>query len=130
MLFYASQKGGFEVSPERNVGTYSKYASLDDKMMTSLKNNFIKFGIGRATYDSEIRNKEITREEGLNLVKKYDGEYPIRFENFEYYQLVRMIMRDFKTFERTRWIETILIYYDKFRSPIFAEENNKWKIRK
>ena len=46
--YYASQKGGFEVSPERNVGTYSKYASLDDKMDDlHWYTTFIKFGIGR-----------------------------------------------------------------------------------
>ena len=44
--------------------------------------------MGRATYDSaqEIRNGEINREEGVELVRKFDGEYPKRFENelFEY----------------------------------------------
>ena len=39
--------------------------------------NFIKFGIGRATYDAyqEVRNEKITREEAVVLVKKYDGEF-------------------------------------------------------
>ena len=39
---------------------------------------FIKFGFGRATVDAcqEIRNNYLTREEGLKLVKKYDGEFP------------------------------------------------------
>ena len=34
----------------------------------------IKFGIGRATYDAaqEIRNNKITREEGVQLVRKFD----------------------------------------------------------
>ena len=38
---------------------------------------FIKFG-GRASYDAaqEIRNNKITREEGINLVKQFDGEFP------------------------------------------------------
>ena len=38
----------------------------------------IKFGIGRATYDAaqEIRSKDIDREEGVSLIKKFDGEYP------------------------------------------------------
>ena len=37
----------------------------------------IKFGIGRATYDAvqEIRNQKITREEGVNLVRKYDTNF-------------------------------------------------------
>ena len=39
---------------------------------------FVKYGFGRATDHAniDIRNKRITREEGLELVKKYDGKYP------------------------------------------------------
>ena len=38
---------------------------------------FIKFGIGRATYDAsqEIRNKHITREEAMALVKRFDVNF-------------------------------------------------------
>ena len=36
----------------------------------------------RTTYDAaqEIRNEEITLDEGKALCKKFDGEYPDRFE--------------------------------------------------
>jgi 23S rRNA U2552 (ribose-2'-O)-methylase RlmE/FtsJ len=48
----------------------------------------VKFGIGRATYDAaqEIRSGDITRDEGVALVKRYDGEFPERFadEIFRY----------------------------------------------
>jgi hypothetical protein len=39
---------------------------------------YIKFGMGRATADAaqEIRTGKITREEGVALVRKYDGEFP------------------------------------------------------
>ncbi len=81
-FYYASENCGFQVNPERTEGTYSKYSSLDDKIdgfhyFTS----FIKFGIGRASYDAsqEIRRGHITREEGVALVKKYDGEFPKRY---------------------------------------------------
>ena len=38
---------------------------------------YIKFGMGRATWDAaqEIRTNIITRDEGIAL-KKYDHEYP------------------------------------------------------
>ena len=41
----------------------------------------IKFGIGRATYDTaqEVRNGDITREEGIALIKRFDGEYPTKY---------------------------------------------------
>ena len=50
---------------------------------TRVYTSFIKFGIGRATYDAaqEIRNQKITREEGISLVHKYDHEFPDQFLN-------------------------------------------------
>ena len=61
--YYAVEKGGFKPSPERTPGTYSKYSSIDDKIDDlHYYTTYIKFGMGRATYDSsqEIRNDEIT----------------------------------------------------------------------
>ena len=39
---------------------------------------FVKYGFGRASDHAciDIRNNRLTREEGLELVKKYDGRYP------------------------------------------------------
>ena len=73
------KKTNFEVNPHgRSEGTYTKYASLDDKI-DGLHHYtwFIKTGRGRATEDAalEIRNEIITREEGVALVKKYDGNF-------------------------------------------------------
>ena len=69
--------------------TYSKYNSIDDKIDDyHYYTTYIKFGIGRTTYDAaqEIRSGDLTREEGIALARKYDGEYPERFEKeiFEY----------------------------------------------
>ena len=63
-------------------GTYSKYASLDDKldgMHYFMK--FIKFGFGRTTDDAshEVRDGHIDRDEAIALVKKYDGEFPAKY---------------------------------------------------
>ena len=90
--YFAVENGGFEAAPERTPGTYSKYNSLDDKIDDfHYYTTFIKFGIGRATYDAaqEIRSGDITREEGVSLVRKFDGEYPMRFEReiFDYLTL-------------------------------------------
>ena len=77
--YYASQNTGFRPNTERTEGSYSKYSSIDDKIDPfHYYLTFIKFGIGRATYDScqEVRNEKITREEGISLVKKYDSEFP------------------------------------------------------
>jgi len=80
--YYAAEHGGFQASPERTPGTYSKYNSIDDKIDDlHYYTTYMKFGIGRATYDAaqEIRSGDITRSEGISLVKKYDGEFPERF---------------------------------------------------
>ena len=78
-------------------GTYSKYSSIDDKIDDlHYYTTFIKFGMGRATYDSsqEIRNKEITREEGIQLIRQFDGEYSTRFEN-ELFEYLSMNKKDY-----------------------------------
>ena len=87
--YYAVEHGKFECAPYRTPGTYSKYNSIDDKIDDlHYWTTFNKFGIGRATYDAaqEIRSGDITREEGVALVHRFDGEYPERFERevFDY----------------------------------------------
>ena len=98
---------------------------------------FIKFGIGRATYDAaqEIRNGEITREEGIRLVKQFDGEYPERFEKevFEYLSIDKKhfseIFDKFKNPIMTK--DYFLELCNKFRSPhIWKFKGNKWILRK
>jgi len=60
-------------------GTYTNYENLDESTVSVhdyLK--FLKYGFGRATDHAclDIRNGRITRDEGLRLVKRYDGKYP------------------------------------------------------
>ncbi len=137
-FYFAVEKGNFEPSPERNVGTYSKYSSIDDKMDDfHFYTTFIKFGIGRATHDSaqEIRNGEIDREEGVSLIKKYDGEYPSRFskEVFDYLTIDKKNFGSIsKEFEKPIFDKN---YFDKlvdsFRSPhLWVFSNGKWRLRK
>lgn len=81
-FYYAAKHTGFEANTERTEGSYSKYSSIDDKIDPfHYYTTLIKFGIGRATYDAaqEIRNKKITREEGVALVKKFDQEFPKKY---------------------------------------------------
>ena len=84
VYYYAVENTGFKARPFRTQGTYSKYNSIDDKIDDlHYYTTFIKFGIGRATYDSsqEIRNSHLSREEASVLVKKFDGEFPDRYFN-------------------------------------------------
>ena len=75
--YYFAAERDFEANDERTEGTYSKYNSIDDRLdPLHYYTSYIKFGLGRASYDAaqEIRNGHLTREEGVALVKKYDGE--------------------------------------------------------
>jgi len=77
--YYSVENTDFLPNNARTEGSYSKYSSIDDKFdWLNLYTTHIKFGIGRATYDSaqEVRNGDITREEGISLIRRFDGEYP------------------------------------------------------
>lgn len=80
--YYCIENTAFSPNPERTEGTYSKYASLDDRIDGfHYYLAYIKFGIGRATSDSahEIRDGKIMRDEGIALVRKFDGEFPKKY---------------------------------------------------
>lgn len=135
--YYAVENGGFQASPERTPGTYSKYNSIDDKIDDlHYYTTFIKFGIGRATYDAaqEIRSSDITREEGVALVKKFDGEYPSRFadELFRYLSVDEKEMpQASKMFEKPVMDkEYFARLADNFRSPhLWRKVGGEWKLR-
>jgi N-acetyl sugar amidotransferase len=135
--YYAFEHGGFEASPERTPGTYSKYNSIDDRIDDfHYYTTYIKFGIGRATYDAaqEIRSGDITRDEGIALVQRFDGEYPTRFEQ-EIFDYLSVTERDFgrvtKSFEQpTMTREYFLGLADSFRSPhLWTFADGHWRLR-
>tara|TARA_B000000475_G_C15993611_1_gene446049 strand:- start:175 stop:1491 length:1317 start_codon:yes stop_codon:yes gene_type:complete len=135
--YFAHEKGGFEASPERTPGTYSKYNSIDDKIDDfHYFTTGIKFGLGRTTYEAaqEIRAGDITREEGVELVKKFDHEYPERFskEIFEYLSISKdEFPLAYKSFESPQMDEEYFLKLcDKFRSPhLWKYEDGEWKLR-
>jgi N-acetyl sugar amidotransferase len=121
VYYYAVENTGFKARPFRTQGTYSKYNSIDDKIDDlHYYTTYMKFGIGRATYDAsqEIRNKHITREEGVALVKRFDGEFPDRYFDE---------IMDYLDIQPERFHELC----DKFRSPHLWGKNdqNEWQLR-
>lgn len=135
--YYSVENGGFQASPERTPGTYSKYNSIDDRIDDfHYYTTGVKFGIGRASYDAaqEIRSGDITREEGVSLVKRYDHEFPERFadEIFKYLSIPEkqypVASKLFESPEMTK--EYFLALADKFRSPhLWVHEEGAWKLR-
>lgn len=119
--YYAKEFSDFESNPEgRSEGTYSKYSSLDDKIDGQhYYTMLIKFGQGRAMNDAnrDIRDGYITREEGVNLVRLYDEEFPRK--NFQFFLDYIGISED------EYW--TVI---DNARSPhLWKQEGGKWKLR-
>lgn len=119
--YYCREHTGFTPNSERSEGTYSKYASLDDKIDGfHYYLAYIKFGIGRTTSDTahEIRDGKITREEGIALVKRYDHEFPTK----HYQEFL-----DYCSITDEQVHEVI----DSWRSDhIWTRENGEWKLRK
>lgn len=121
MYYFAVKNTDFNANPQRTEGTYSKYISLDDKIDGFFfYTSYIKFGIGRAMFDSaqEIRHGHITKEEGKALINKFDGEYPQKYEN-EFYDYISMKKEEF------------LELCDKFRPEhLWEKKSNFWKLKK
>lgn len=122
VYYYAVENTGFKARPFRTQGTYSKYNSIDDKIDDlHYYTTYVKFGIGRATYDAsqEIRNNHLTREEGVALVKRFDGEFPDKY----FSEIMEYLKIDEEYFKTT--------LTDKFRSPHLwgKDANGQWKLR-
>jgi N-acetyl sugar amidotransferase len=119
-FYYCHEHTGFQPNTERNEGTFSKYASLDDKIDGfHYYLSYIKFGIGRTTADAahEIRDGKITREEGVALVKRYDHEFPKKYyqEFLEYCSITD---------------EEVHEVIDSWRSDhLWLKEDGVWKLR-
>ncbi len=118
--YYSVKHAGFRPRPFRTQGTYSKYNSIDDKIDDlHYYTTYIKFGIGRATYDvsQEIRNEHLDTEEGKKLIAKYDGEFP----NFYINEVLNYV-----GIKKTKFNNLI----DNFRSPhLWKKTKSGWKLR-
>tara|TARA_B100001057_G_C22871317_1_gene959013 strand:- start:4717 stop:5955 length:1239 start_codon:yes stop_codon:yes gene_type:complete len=118
--YYAVKNVSFSANTERTEGTYQKYTSMDDRIDGFFYyTRYIKFGVGRAMIDSaqEIRNGHITKDEGKALIKKFDGEYPSKYEN-EFY--------DYASLSKDEFIELT----EKFRPDhLWGKKSNRWELK-
>lgn len=119
-FYYASENTGFIPNPERTEGTYSKYASIDDKMDgMHYYMRYVKFGLGRCVEDAahEIREGHISREEGIALIKKYEGEFPEKYFH-EFLNFIEINQEHF-------W-EIV----DSWRPKhLWKKKGNKWELK-
>jgi N-acetyl sugar amidotransferase len=119
--YYAVENTGFQANPDgRSEGTYSKYASLDDQLDGfHFYMAYIKFGIGRATSDAahEIRDGHLTREEGVALVRRYDGEFPEKYFR---------VFLDYTGLTEQEFHAVV----DSYRSPhLWEKADGVWKLQ-
>ncbi len=118
--YYAVENTGFKPAYERSIGTYSRYAEIDDKMVPfHFYTTFIKFGIGRTSYDAsqEVRNGKITRAEAAYLVSKFDSEFPSKYLK-EFCEYISVNEDDFYR------------KIDSLRSPhLWGMNGGEWKLR-
>lgn len=136
--YHSVENFDFQPAPYRNPGSYLEYDSIDDKIDDlHYYTTFIKFGIGRATQDAaqQVRNGDIDRYEAVNLIKKYDGEYPKRFmpELMEYLSLPEREFPGAANFFEVPIIdeEYFKKLSDSFRSPhLWYYNKSGWHLRK
>jgi len=121
-FYYAARHTGFETNDEgRTSGTYTKYASFDDR--TDDFHFFMglaKFGMGRASRDAQqdIRRHHLTRDEGARLVQLYDQEFPEK--NFRWFLAYLDITEDY-------FWEVVHFYMG--RSNVWKKEYGKWILK-
>jgi hypothetical protein len=119
----AKEHCGLTESEGTNSGTFTNFAQNDQALYalhTYLM--FLKFGFGRANQDAsiEIRRGAMERDQALNLVRLYDGQYPEEFHQLylDYYQmnesefsavLDRWANKDLFEKRRGRWHPTFVV---------------------
>jgi len=97
--------------------TYRKMSNLDDRYENGVHDlmKFIKFGYGRASdhASKDIRTDYMTRDEGIDMVKKYDSV--VSSDLYHWLDYVEMKESDF-------WKKA-----DSFRDPrVWWIQNGEW----
>lgn len=88
----AKEHCGLAETNSSNSGTFTNFAQSDQELYalhTYLM--YLKFGFGRANQDAciEVRRGAMTRDQAVNLVRLYDGQYPLEYigSYLAYYQM-------------------------------------------
>ncbi len=112
------KKYGFQASEEAFERTYRRTSNVDDIHENGIKDwlKFVKFGYGRCTdhTSKDIRLGTMTREEGIELVRKYDHVIPQKSLRY-FLSMTGMGEEEF------------FHIADAFRDPrVWRIENGKW----
>jgi N-acetyl sugar amidotransferase len=127
VYYYSVENTNFQPNFRRTEGSFAKYSSLDDKIdWLHWYTYHAKFGIARATFDAaqEVRNGDITREEGVSLIKRFDGEYPEIYLNdiLKYLQISKKGFDDIIDMSRPDHLWEKCSGKWKLKQPIWKED--------
>ena len=112
------KKYGFKENSKPFKRTYRRISNLDDMHENGVHDymKYIKFGYGRCTDHvcKDIRTRRLTREQGIELIRKHDSAKPDDLKRWLAYTGMTE-----KEFDMTA---------DTFRNPrVWWRENGKWK---
>lgn len=113
----AKQKLGLQEKSERCNATYNNFGQTDTNLFDLyIYLMYLKFGFGHATGDVgiDIRRGAITREQGISLVKLYDGEYPEPYIE-GYLKYLNMTLSEFES-----------VLDEHANKKLFKKENGRW----
>lgn len=129
---------GFKESPEPFERTYRRMSNLDDMHENGAHDylKFVKFGYGRASdhASKDIRAGVMTREEGIEMVRRYDHVKPMKdlVRWFEYtgipeeeFDRVADTFRDPRVWvknEQGEWIKDNIWDFEERRKQAAADE--------
>lgn len=114
----AKEHCGLKEAETSNSGTFTNFAQ-NDQALYALHAYFmyLKFGFGRANQDAsiEVRRGAMDREQAVNLVRLYDGQFPHEYLDtyLDYYEITRV-----------QFNEVIDKYANKY---LFEKVNGFWK---
>ncbi len=114
----AKNECGLSETEGTNTGTFTNFAQNDQALYTlHTYLMYLKFGFGRANQDAaiEIRRGSMDRDQAINLIRLYDGNYPHEFIKIylDYYEMTK------DEFDRV---------IDKFANKkLFRKKNGIWE---
>ena len=114
----AREHCGLQETDESNSGTFTNFAQNDQAFYAlHCYMMYLKFGFGRATQDAgiEIRRGAMTRDQAVNLVLLYDGQYPDEFIDL-YLDYYEMGIEEFDSI-LDRWVNR----------ELFKKVDGRWK---
>ena len=118
---YVASRMNFQTAMRgRTYGTFTNFDSLDDTMDDLYYYmQYIKFGFGRCLRDCarQIQRGHMTKTEALELIAKFDGEFPDDSLN---------LTLDFLKMDYSEFMQVVDSHR---RDDIWVREKESWKLR-